>query len=243
MATYKPYRKTDSAGTLEEIKIPYSSIDGTPTIPTVNNGTLTIQKNGTNVATFGANQSANATANITVPTKVSELTNDSGYTTNKGTVTSVAVKMNGATKGTVTSSGTIDLGTVLTSHQDISGKANLSGGNTFSGQQIFQNTNSGAVAECVVNNTAWDSFTVRSVSDNTQKTAISNGYVWCQDNNAIYSQFKATGIYYGNDNNGFDCNLLFPEIPSGASLEKTIATTDQIPTFSLSGTTLTIALP
>ena len=34
-------------------------------IPTVNNGTLTIQKNGTNVATFTANQSTNATANIT----------------------------------------------------------------------------------------------------------------------------------------------------------------------------------
>jgi hypothetical protein len=46
-----------------------------------------------------------------------------GYTKNTGTVTSVAVKMNGASKGTVTTSGTIDLGTVLTSHQDISGKA------------------------------------------------------------------------------------------------------------------------
>ena len=50
-------------------------------IPTVNNGTLTIQKNGTNVATFTANQSTAATANITVPTAVSELTNDSGYLT------------------------------------------------------------------------------------------------------------------------------------------------------------------
>ena len=39
-----------------------------------------------------------------------------------GTVTSVAVKMNGSVKGTVTSSGTIDLGTVITAHQDISGK-------------------------------------------------------------------------------------------------------------------------
>ena len=47
-----------------------------PTIPTVNNGTLTIQKNGTQVATFSANQSSNATANITVPTKDSDLTND-----------------------------------------------------------------------------------------------------------------------------------------------------------------------
>lgn len=34
-----------------------------------------------------------------------------------GTVTSVAVKMNGATKGTITSSGTIDLGTVVTLQQ------------------------------------------------------------------------------------------------------------------------------
>ena len=33
-------------------------------IPTVNNGTLTIQQNGTNVQTFTANQSTNATANI-----------------------------------------------------------------------------------------------------------------------------------------------------------------------------------
>lgn len=49
---------------------------------------------------------------------------DSGYAgINKtGTVTSVAVKMNGSVKGTVTSSGTIDLGTVITAHQDISGK-------------------------------------------------------------------------------------------------------------------------
>lgn len=45
----------------------YSDLSGTPTIPTVNNGTLTIQKNGTQVATFSANQSGNATANITVP--------------------------------------------------------------------------------------------------------------------------------------------------------------------------------
>lgn len=39
-----------------------------------------------------------------------------------GTVTSVAVKMNDSVKGTITSSGTIDLGTVITAHQDISGK-------------------------------------------------------------------------------------------------------------------------
>lgn len=54
----------------------YNDLSNKPTIPTVNNATLTIQKNGANVQTFTANQSTNATANITVPTKTSDLTND-----------------------------------------------------------------------------------------------------------------------------------------------------------------------
>ena len=56
----------------------YADLTNKPTIPTVNNGTLTIQKNGTNVATFTANQSTASTANIEVPTKLSELTDDLG---------------------------------------------------------------------------------------------------------------------------------------------------------------------
>ena len=39
----------------------------------VNNGMLTIQKNGTTVQTFSANQSSSVTANITVPTKASDV--------------------------------------------------------------------------------------------------------------------------------------------------------------------------
>lgn len=59
----------------------YNDLLNKPTIPTVNNATLTIQKNGTTVNTFTANASSNVTANITVPTKVSDLTNDSGFIT------------------------------------------------------------------------------------------------------------------------------------------------------------------
>lgn len=44
----------------------------------INNGTLTIQKNGSDVATFTANQSGNSTANIEVPTALSELEDDKG---------------------------------------------------------------------------------------------------------------------------------------------------------------------
>ena len=57
----------------------------TSQLPTVNNGTLTIQKNGANVATFSANQAGNTTANISVPA------------VNNGTLT---IQKNGATVAT-----------------------------------------------------------------------------------------------------------------------------------------------
>ena len=57
----------------------------TSQLPTVNNGTLTIQKNGSNVATFTANQAGNTTANISVPT------------VNNGTLT---IQKNGTTVAT-----------------------------------------------------------------------------------------------------------------------------------------------
>jgi len=43
----------------------YSDLTGAPTIPTVYNGTLTIQQNGTQLGTFSANQSSNEIINIT----------------------------------------------------------------------------------------------------------------------------------------------------------------------------------
>ena len=59
----------------------YNDLSNKPTIPTVNNATLKIQKNGTDVKTFTANASSDVTCNITVPTKTSDLTNDSGFLT------------------------------------------------------------------------------------------------------------------------------------------------------------------
>ena len=61
----------------------------------VYNKTLTIQKNGTNVATFTSNSNTDVAANITVPTKVSELTNDSGFLTSHQSLSNY-VTLNGA---------------------------------------------------------------------------------------------------------------------------------------------------
>ena len=59
----------------------------TSQLPTVNNGTLTIQKDGATVATFTANQAGDTTANISVPT------------VNNGTLT---IQKDGATVATFT---------------------------------------------------------------------------------------------------------------------------------------------
>lgn len=71
-----------------------------------------------------------------IPDKVSELENDSGYTSNIGTIT--GVQMNGINYGT---SGMVNLGSVITSHQDLSGKQDvlISGTNikSVNGQSVL----------------------------------------------------------------------------------------------------------
>ena len=121
----------------------YNDLSNKPTIPTVNNATLTIQKNGTNVKTFTANASTDVTANITVPTKVSELTNDSGFTTNTGTVTQVKI---GSTAYNP-SNGIVSLP---------SGIAIPSGGST--GQILKKNSNTDG-------DTGWETVEALSSSD------------------------------------------------------------------------------
>lgn len=170
-----------------------------------------------------------------IPAAVTESTVSGwGFTKNKGTVTSVAVKMNGTNKGTVTSSGMIDLGTVLTSHQDISGKANLSGGNEFvDGGNTF-----------------------KGIGGTTQ---ISGSNVWLQ---AVGAQGSASLVVEtGNKNEVFkveadsDNGIIY--INRAISIEGDTGTSGQVltsqglgnapawttlPKFSLSGTTLTITL-
>lgn len=66
-------------------------------LPTVNDATLTITQNGTQVATFSANASSNVSAAITVPTDVSDLNNDSGYQTASEVSAAIATAISGIT--------------------------------------------------------------------------------------------------------------------------------------------------
>lgn len=51
----------------------YNDLSNKPTIPTVNNATLTIQKNSTTIDTFTANASQNKTIDITVPVTAADV--------------------------------------------------------------------------------------------------------------------------------------------------------------------------
>lgn len=74
------YKLLGSDGKIPDDRI-NTTIARASDIPTVNNATLTIQKNGTTVNTFTANASSNVTANITVPTSMSDLSDGSNYYT------------------------------------------------------------------------------------------------------------------------------------------------------------------
>ena len=77
----------------------YNDLTDKPTIPTVNNATLTIQRNNTNVGTFTANASSDKTINIAVPTTVAELSDASTYVTQNNLATQLANKQNVLTAG------------------------------------------------------------------------------------------------------------------------------------------------
>ena len=66
--TLTVFSQTDGkvSATFADISITKSQVSDFPTIPTVNDATLTIQRNGTNVQTFTANASSNVTADILV---------------------------------------------------------------------------------------------------------------------------------------------------------------------------------
>ena len=79
-STFVPQTRTVNGKALSsDITLDATDVGALPNstvIPTVNDATLTIQKNGATVTTFTANSATNTTANIAVPTKTSDLTND-----------------------------------------------------------------------------------------------------------------------------------------------------------------------
>lgn len=206
MATYKLYKKT-SATAKEEIQIPASSVSGLatvatsgsyndlsnkPTIPTVNNGTLTIQQNGQAVGTFTANQKDDTTANITVPTKASDVNALSldGGTINK----SKTIKMDASANS---DGANLKWGTVNSKNPYIGYASDQADGTFVVGSLLGTNYASGLAIGGGSGNLLWKGTKVATTSDIpniVQSTGTSTSSVMSQNSttNAISGKLDKT---------------------------------------------------
>ena len=198
-SSYTPAAHTQAASTITGLATvatsgSYTDLANKPAIPTVNNATLTIQKNGTTVKTFTANASANVTANITVPTKVSELTNDSGFLTSHQSLSNY-VTLNGAQ--TISGAKTFTGNIIGINKERSTEDANSLYSTTAGSKLTYYTTSNGGTTLTNVPaavNTTLESRTIRSLSDSDwiveQICHNSNGLYYRKGSNGTWGAWK-----------------------------------------------------
>lgn len=192
------------------------------TVPTVNNGTLTIQKNGTTVATFSANQSGNATANITVPTKTSQLTNDSNFVkSNSGAFTGNLTADNFNSRFSLQS---VPYGTAVGENADLNTVTYLSVGNYYCGADAIVSTMTNVPVKRAFMMTVYSPLTPTVDNETTGK------WIYRVRKFMTYlGEEYIQSVYSGNTAGTFTYNNW-----------QQIAHKSDIPTMTFDGTTLTI---
>ena len=132
---------------------------------------LTIQKNGTSLGTYIPNSAAK-TINVTVPTKLSELSNDSGYTKNTGTVTSVAISVPtglSVSSSPITTNGTIAIAlasgySIPTTAKQTAWDGAVSAKHTHSNKSVLDGISSTKVSHW---NSAYDWYALMTTDEET----------------------------------------------------------------------------
>lgn len=198
------------------------------TVPAAaNNGTLTIQRNGTNVATFGANQSTNATANIIVPTKTSQLTNDSNFVkSNSGAFTGNLTADNFNSRFSLQS---VPYGTAVGENADLNTVTYLSVGNYYCSADAIVSTMANVPVKRAFMMTVYSPLTPTVDNEPTGK------WVYRVRKFMTYlGEEYIQSVYSGNTTGTFTYNA-WQQIAHKSDIPS-------VPTFSLSGTTLTITL-
>ena len=111
-AEFVPQTRTVNNKALSSnITLDATDVGALPSSTTIGSGVLTVQKNGTTIDTFGANDTGNTTVNITVPTDTNDLTNGAGFITNSA-LSNYATQTD-LTNGLATKQDTLIAGTDL----------------------------------------------------------------------------------------------------------------------------------
>lgn len=194
---YTPYDSsnpsgyTSNVGTVTSVNNTNPDNNGNVTIsiPTVNNATLTIQKNGTDVATFTANSSTNKTANIIVPTSAADVgALPSNTTINDLTTTAQQDALNSGIDSTKVSQ-------IATNTSDISDIDSLIPSQATTSNQLADKD---FVNSSVSTNTAYFIGTFNSVAELEaySGTLTNNDYAFVistdADGNTVYNRYKYT---------------------------------------------------
>lgn len=182
-------------------------------IPTVNNATITIQKNSTTVQSFTLNQSSNETINITVPTQASDV-GALPATTTINDLTSTA-QQNALNSG-ITSALVTQIGTNQTNITTINNKipAEATSTNKLADKAYVDNAVQTNSAHFRGNWTTWSAVPTDAsdypVDDDGNRTPTTNDYMVVQDASGYTGdtlvgawQFAYTGTWATNGKSGW----------------------------------------
>lgn len=169
----------------------------TTQIPTVNNGTLTIQQNGQTVGTFTANQKDGTTANITVPTKASDV---NALSLDGGTIKkSKTIKMDASANS---DGANLKWGTVNSKNPYIGYASDQVDGTFVVGSLLGTNYASGLAIGGGSGNLLWKGTKVATTSDIPTKVSELTNDSGYTTNKGTVTQVKINGTTNSPDSAG-----------------------------------------
>ena len=169
----------------------------TTQIPTVNNGTLTIQQNGQTVGTFTANQKDGTTANITVPTKASDV---NALSLDGGTIKkSKTIKMDASANS---DGANLKWGTVNSKNPYIGYASDQVDGTFVVGSLLGTNYASGLAIGGGSGNLLWKGTKVATTSDIPTKVSELTNDSGYTTNKGTVTQVKINGTTKSPDSAG-----------------------------------------
>jgi len=188
-----------------------SDITDLPPIPTVNDGILTIQKNGDTITSFTANQSDSVTANIEVP---SVTLNGNSLTVDNNSVTIPTIELNGNTI-------TVNDSSVSVPNVILNGSSLTVDSNSVTIPYVSINGNSLTVDS--------NNVTIPNVSVNGNSLTVDGNTFFIPSIQASNNSLTVDGYYYSIPNVSLMGNTL--------TVDSNIVT---IPYVSINGNSLTV---
>ena len=185
----------------------YSDLSNKPTIPTVYDATLTIQKNGTTIKTFTANASSDVTCNITVPTQASDISAEPAISL----TASRAVVSNSSGKLTTSSVTSTELGYVSGVTSAIQTQINAKQDALVSGTNIKTVNNTNLLGSGNINISTTVATDGSSITTNQSDEIQTVGVINSRDSSMAIKVWTGTRSQYDAlvSGNQIDANTLY----------------------------------